>query len=127
MLPPEKATFKSTSLPAVSPDGRGSPSSRRLGGKDQLWVRDLDSLAARALTGTDGANDPFWSPDSRSIAFFADGKLKKIEVAGGPALTLCDAAGRTWGVVEQKRRDYVWRQHRAVRSAFPRRVEVRLR
>jgi Tol biopolymer transport system component len=37
-------------------------------GKDQLWVRDLDSLAARVLTGTDGASDPFWSPDSRAIA-----------------------------------------------------------
>jgi hypothetical protein len=59
----------------------------------------LDSVEARALTGTDGANFPFWSPDSRSIAFFAQGKLKKIEVSGGPAQTLCDAPsgeGGTW-------------------------------
>jgi serine/threonine protein kinase len=98
VLPPEKATF-TTSLPAVSPDGRRLAFVATTDGKDQLWVRDLDSLAARALTGTDGASYPFWSPDSRMIGFFGDGKLKKIEVAGGPALTLCDAApgrGGTW-------------------------------
>jgi Tol biopolymer transport system component/predicted Ser/Thr protein kinase len=98
VLPPEKATF-TTSLPAVSPDGRRLAFAAALDGKDQLWVRDLDSLAARALTGTDGASYPFWSPDGRSIGFFADAKLKKIEVAGGPALTLCDAVaggGGTW-------------------------------
>ena len=99
VLPPDKATFKATSLPAVSPDGRRLAFLATLGGKDELWVRDLDSLAARALTGTDGASYPFWSPDSRTIAFFAGGKLKKIDVAGGPALTLCDAIsgrGGTW-------------------------------
>jgi Tol biopolymer transport system component/predicted Ser/Thr protein kinase len=99
VLPPDKATFKAASLPAVSPDGRRLAFVATTEGKDQLWVRDLDSLAARALTGTDGADDPFWSPDSRSIAFFADRKLKKIDVAGGPALTLCDAAsgrGGSW-------------------------------
>jgi Tol biopolymer transport system component/tRNA A-37 threonylcarbamoyl transferase component Bud32 len=99
ILPPDKATFKPDSLPAVSPDGRRLAFVATLDGKDQLWVRDLDSLAARALTGTDGASYPFWSPDSRTIAFFADGRLKKIEVAGGPALSLCDAAagrGGTW-------------------------------
>jgi eukaryotic-like serine/threonine-protein kinase len=93
VLPPEKATLNNASLPAVSPDGRHLAFVAATDGKDQLWVRDLDSLAARALTGADGAVDPFWSPDSRSIAFFADGKLKKIEVASGPALTLCDAPG----------------------------------
>ena len=90
VLPPEKATFKSNSLPAVSPDGRRIAFVATSDGKDLLWVRDLDSLAARALTGTDGAMEPFWSPDSRNIAFFAGEKLKKIEVAGGPAQTLCD-------------------------------------
>ena len=97
VLPPERAVFNARSLPAVSPDGRRLAFVATLDGKDQLWVRDLDSLVARALTGTDGADDPFWSPDSRTIAFFANGKLKKIEVAGGPALTLCDAVAARGG------------------------------
>ena len=92
VLPPEKAVFKVFSLPAVSPDGRRLAFVATLDGKDQLWVRDLDSLAARALTGTDGAEEPFWSPDSSTIAFFVGGRLMKIAVAGGPALTLCDAS-----------------------------------
>jgi hypothetical protein len=60
-------------------------------------VRDLDALAARLLPGTEGARDPFWSPDSRTVAFFADRKLKRIDFAGGPAVTLCDAAGGPGG------------------------------
>ncbi len=104
VLPPEKASFKSADLAAgpvvVSPDGR------RLAfvattedGKHLLWVRSLDSLAAQSLVGTDGATFPFWSPESRSLGFFAEGKLKRIEAAGGPVFALCDApAGRggTW-------------------------------
>src|SRR3984893_15118438 len=68
-------------------------------GKTGLWVRDLSSLEARLLPGTEGASLPFWSPDSRFLGFFANGKLKKTEAAGGPVLTLCDAAngrGGTW-------------------------------
>ena len=84
VLPPDRAVFKGASHPAVSPDGRRLAFVAILDGKDQLWVRDLDSLAVRALTGTEGADDPFWSPDSRTSAFFADGKLKRIDVAGGP-------------------------------------------
>jgi Tol biopolymer transport system component len=84
----------------VSPDGR------RLAfvaigpdRKTQIWVRPLDSLSAQALAGTEGASSPFWSPDSRFLGFFADGNLKKIDVAGGPSVTLCTAAenmGGTW-------------------------------
>jgi Tol biopolymer transport system component len=69
-------------------------------GRDRLWVRPLDSLESRALEGTEGAEFPFWSPDGRSIAFFADGKLKRIDAAGGTLRTLCDAAaarGGAWG------------------------------
>jgi eukaryotic-like serine/threonine-protein kinase len=68
-------------------------------GKDQLWVRTLSSLAPLPLPGTDGVSQPFWSPDSRHIGFFANGKLKRIEASGGPALTICDAPqgrGGSW-------------------------------
>ena len=58
-------------------------------------MRDLSSGETRRLAGTDGATFPFWSPDSRWLAFFADGKLKKIEAAGGPVQVVCEAhAGR---------------------------------
>ena len=68
-------------------------------GNTRLWVRALNSLTAEALNGTVGAIYPFWSPDSRSIGFFADGKLKKVAAAGGPVQTLCAANGRggAWG------------------------------
>jgi Tol biopolymer transport system component len=97
LLPPEKAEFSDP--PAVSPDGRRVTFAATVGQKAQLWVRDLDSLAARPLAGTEGAYNPFWSPDNRFIAFFAGGKLKKIGVLGGPAQILCDAAsgrGGSW-------------------------------
>src|SRR5207244_5792640 len=67
--------------------------------KPQLWVRRLDALSGQALPGTDDASFPFWSPDSRFIGFFAQGKLKKIDASGGPPQTICDAPageGGTW-------------------------------
>ncbi|MBZ5607139.1 MAG: protein kinase [Acidobacteriia bacterium] len=97
VLPPEKASF--TGPPAISPDGRRIAFIARLDGKDSLWVRDLDSLAARAFPDTDGASYPFWSPDSRAIGFFASGKLKRIDATGGPGFTLADAPsprGGSW-------------------------------
>ena len=97
ILPPEKTELARNGLPALSPDGRKLAIQLTAEGKTLLWVRDLDSLDARALTGTDGASNPFWSPDSQSIAFAAEGKLKRIEVAGGPALTLCTLAGNSYG------------------------------
>jgi len=100
LLPPEKATMRRASdIPQLSPDGRRLAFAATVDGKDTLWVRELDSLNARSLAGTEGAQYPFWAPDSRWLAFFADGKLKKIDVTGGPALTLADAPnGRlgTW-------------------------------
>src|SRR5205807_1706181 len=65
----------------------------------ELWVRPVDELAARRVEGTKGASLPFWSPDSRSIAFFANGKLSRVEVAGGRPKVLCNAAdgrGGSW-------------------------------
>jgi serine/threonine protein kinase/Tol biopolymer transport system component len=77
---------------AVSPDGqRLAFIARDADGKVQLWVRPLSGLSAQPLAGTDNASAPFWSPDSKFIGFFADGKLKKIDAGGGPPLVLCDA------------------------------------
>jgi serine/threonine protein kinase len=81
-----------TSVPdslAISPDGRSivfaaSAPDNRL----RLWLRLLDSGAARQLPGTEGGHNPFWSPDSRSIGFFADNKLKRVDLAGGAVRTL---------------------------------------
>ncbi len=86
---------------AISPDGRRLAYVAAVaGGRTHIWVRPLDSLAAQPLAGTDEASYPFWSPDSRYIGFFAEGKLKKIDASGGPAQTICDAPegrGGTWG------------------------------
>jgi len=80
---------------SLSPDGRrlvyfqGVPGSQT----SQLWVRPIDSLEAHPVPGTDGANFSFWSPDSRYVAFASQGKLKKVDISGGPAQTICDLAG----------------------------------
>jgi serine/threonine protein kinase/Tol biopolymer transport system component len=98
--PPPKTNFANGS-PSVSPDGRRIVFAAGMEGKDQLWVRDLGSNLARPLIGTEGAalGTPFWSPDSRSVGFFQDGKLKRIDIAGGPPLTLAEAPqprGGSW-------------------------------
>ena len=70
------------------------------GDTEHLSVRDLDSTVARELPGTEKAIFPFWSPDAKHIAFFADGKLKRIPRAGGAVQTICDAPngrGGAWG------------------------------
>lgn len=83
--------FRMQNLFAVSPDGRRLAfAARGTDGRDSLWVRAFAELPAVALPGTEGAAAPFWAPDSRFIAFFADGKLKKIDASGGPPVTLCD-------------------------------------
>jgi eukaryotic-like serine/threonine-protein kinase len=108
LFPPDKwslagtgaVTTGATAPVMISPDGRQIAFvAANEEGKALLWVRSLDALTAQALAGTDGASAPFWSPDSRSLAFFAGGKLKKIDVSGAPPITLCDAPdnrGGTW-------------------------------
>jgi Tol biopolymer transport system component len=79
---------------AISPNGRMLALALTVRGKRQLWLRPLDSLQAQPMPGTEDGSFPFWSPDSRYIAFFAGGKLKKIAISGGPPQSLCDADGR---------------------------------
>jgi serine/threonine-protein kinase len=72
---------------AVAPDGRRIAFLGTSGnGTTQIWVRSLNTLVARPLAGTEGANSPFWSPDGRFLGFFADGKLKKVDIVGGPPI-----------------------------------------
>ena len=84
---------------ALSPDGRQLVFVATSEGKGHLWIRPLDSLAARLLSGTEGAFAPFWSPDNRSVGFFAAGKLKRIDIPTGAVQALGDAPdgrGGTW-------------------------------
>jgi tRNA A-37 threonylcarbamoyl transferase component Bud32/WD40 repeat protein len=106
VLPPEGATFGvsggSGGPVVISPDGkRLAFVATTSDGKRMLWTRSLESLTAQPLSGTEEAMFPFWSPDSRSLGFFAQNKLKKIDIAGGPPLALCDTSGNprggTWG------------------------------
>ena len=78
--------------PKISPDGKTLAfNATDSGGKTQIWLRPLNALTAQPLPGTEGTRRPFWSPDSRYLAFVADGKLKKIDVTGGPPTKICDA------------------------------------
>jgi eukaryotic-like serine/threonine-protein kinase len=98
IAPPEKSEFSGL---ALSPDG-GQIAFATVGaaGTTSLWVRSVDSLDSRQLAGTEGAAFPFWSPDNRTIGFFAGNKLRKIDAGGGPSQTLADATvdprGGTW-------------------------------
>src|SRR5664280_1911141 len=101
--PPEKTTFDRNVLGvsfAPSPDGRRIAFMANARGTAVLWLWSVAEETAIQLADTDGAISPFWSPDGLSVAFFADGKLKKIAVSGGPAQVLSDApfgqAG-SWG------------------------------
>jgi Tol biopolymer transport system component len=84
---------------AISPDGRTLAFIAAGDGVSRIWVRSLSGTAAQPLTGTELATAPFWSPDSQSLGFFADGKLKRIDLAGGAARVLASAPignGGTW-------------------------------
>jgi Tol biopolymer transport system component len=85
---------------ALSPDGRRMAFIGFSAGKERLWVRSLDSDTAQPLAGTEGISTPsgpFWSPDSRFIGFFAEGKLKTIDAAGGPPQVLCNVSAPRGG------------------------------
>ncbi len=89
-----------TSSPAISGDGQIIAYAAQLGADEpQLYLRHLDSFEARAVAGSSGAQQPFFSPDGKWVAFFAQGQLQKAEVAGGTPIRLAEAAlpfGGTW-------------------------------
>ncbi|HUP49736.1 MAG TPA: protein kinase, partial [Thermoanaerobaculia bacterium] len=102
LVAPEDADFAfDLSGMALSPDGRKIAfPARNAAGSVQIWVRRLSDAAAQPLAGTDGAHAPFWSPDGRTLGFFASGKLKRIDASGGPPQSLADAQngrGGAWG------------------------------
>ncbi len=87
------ATIQFEDAPRISPNGAylaysGTDST----GTTRIWIRTMAGMAAEPLPGTEGiVQRPFWSPDSRYLGFFAGGKLKKVAVGGGPAITIADA------------------------------------
>jgi serine/threonine protein kinase len=101
-VPPPELSFNDTQAEwaVVSPDGQKIAFSAVADGKNRLYVRNLDSTEAKLLPGSDNPVEPFWSPDSRSIAYGSNGKLKRSDLAtGANAQVLCDAArvvGGTW-------------------------------
>jgi len=98
---PDKMSMDWFDFPVISPDGQhlvlpgNAPDGVR-----HLWLRSLDSLSDQLAPGTDEGYFPFWSPDSRSLAFFTNEKLKRIDLAGGTPQTICDVKafnpGGTW-------------------------------
>jgi len=102
IIPPAGANFLNTfgGNMELSPDGKQLAFvAEDSVGQVLLWVRSLNNLTSQPLRGTEGAIFPFWSPDSKSIGFFADGSLKKIDASGGPVRILCKAnsgRGGSW-------------------------------
>ncbi len=96
ILPPPGQNLLAFAM--LSPDGRRLLMQLRDdGGRNWLAVRPLDSLDVRILPGTDDSRGAFWSPDGSEVAFFADGKLKRMSADGGPARAVCDSGGAVWG------------------------------
>jgi DNA-binding winged helix-turn-helix (wHTH) protein len=99
LLPPPNTSFVPNHF-ALSRDGtRLAFVAADSNAKEALWVRDLSAATAQRLADTEGARSPFWSPDSRRIGFFAGGKLKTVDIAGGALRILCDARvglGAAW-------------------------------
>jgi serine/threonine protein kinase/Tol biopolymer transport system component len=85
---------------ALSPDGSMLAYAAEHNGNSQLYLRELDRFDARPIPGTEGAYNPFFSPDGRSLGFFSANKLKRVAVQGGEPVTLCEARiphGGSWG------------------------------
>jgi serine/threonine protein kinase len=91
ILPPPGDGFWAnlTQPAAISPDGRFVALVAMRNGHHELWLRRMDSSDAQPIVGSQGAANPFWSPDSRSIAFFVRGRLKRVDVSGGAVSDIC--------------------------------------
>jgi Tol biopolymer transport system component/predicted Ser/Thr protein kinase len=103
MNPPEGMHFgwgtNATGI-SLSPDGKAAAYVATGSGKSAIWVQALDGTTPRLLAGTEDAGLPFWSPDNKTIAFFARGKLQRMDLVGGESQTICDvgsARGGAWG------------------------------
>ncbi|HEY5839641.1 MAG TPA: protein kinase [Pyrinomonadaceae bacterium] len=101
-VPPPELAFNDTQHDAavISPDGKKVAfTATSADGKNMLYVRNLDLTEVKLLPGSENALEPFWSPDSRSIAYGSKGKLKRSDLTGANAQVLCDSArliGGTW-------------------------------
>ncbi|MDQ6699944.1 MAG: serine/threonine-protein kinase, partial [Acidobacteriota bacterium] len=105
LQPPAGATYRSNVDLALSPNGEQLAfNAVTPDGKTMLWIRPLNELTARVLPGSEEARFPFWSPDSRHLAFFAKGRLMRVDPSGGTVQKVCDAPGSrsgTWGPNEK--------------------------
>jgi serine/threonine-protein kinase len=89
---------------ALSPDGRRLAFVARLGDRQQLWVRRLAEDEARPVPGTEGADNPFFSPDGQAIGFWSAGAIRRVALDGGPPVEICPAAGiggATWAAPDE--------------------------
>ena len=97
IAPPEDTAFDLTgdvgAPPVISPDGL----TLAFGAGNRLWLRSLETGETRALEGTENPSFPFWSPDSRRIAYFSGGKLRIVDTAGGAPVTVCEAQNARGG------------------------------
>ena len=102
--PPAELSFNDASadFAAISPDGKKIAfSAADSGRKNMLYIKELDSGDVKLLPGSDNPIEPFWSPDSKSVAYGSNGKLKRSDLSGGNAQVICDAArivGGTWSI-----------------------------
>jgi len=99
LAPPAEGTLDLQSVALLfSPDGTHIVSTNTVSGQSKLFVRSLTALTARPMEGTEGASDPFFSPDGKWVAYFANGLLRKAPIAGGAAETVCEATNPRGGV-----------------------------
>jgi serine/threonine protein kinase/roadblock/LC7 domain-containing protein len=99
ILPPLGDGFwaNMTQPAAISPDGKYLALIAMRNGQTQLWLRRLDTSEAQPIAGSEDATNPFWSPDSRFIGFFASSKLKKVDIAGGKISDICPSGAFSMG------------------------------